>query len=78
MVYKHLSQTEQYQIYVLMKAGMNLQAIAQILSRHQSTIGWDVLRHSGLRGYRLRQVDHLSQQCAHAIRSDLQFDDLIC
>jgi len=53
MSYKHLSQIERYQIYVLMKAGKNLQAIAQMLGRHKSTINREVSRNSGLRGRQL-------------------------
>ncbi len=54
MSYKHLSQAERYQIYALMKAGQNLKTIAQILGRYQSTVSREVLRDSGLRGYRPR------------------------
>jgi IS30 family transposase len=74
MTYKHLSQTERYQIYALMKAGQNLKTIAQILGRHKSTIGREVLRNSGLRGYRPRQADILCQQRAHASRNAYQID----
>jgi IS30 family transposase len=74
MSYKHLSQTERYQIYALMKAGQNLKTIAQILGRHKSTIGREVLRNSGLRGYRPRQADILCQQRAQASRNACQID----
>jgi IS30 family transposase len=74
MTYKHLSQTERYQIYALMKAGQNLKTIAQILGRHKSTIGREILRNSGLRGYRPRQADILCQQRAHASRNAPQID----
>ena len=74
MSYKHLSQTERYQIYVLMKAGKNLQAIAQMLGRHKSTISREVLRNSGLRGYRPRQADLLCQERAQSSRNAFQID----
>ena len=74
MSYKHLSQTERYQIYALMKAGQNPKTIAQILGRHQSTISREVLRNSGLRGYRPRQAEILCQQRAQASRNALQID----
>ena len=74
MTYKHLSQTERYQIYALMKAGQNLKTIAQILGRHQSTVSREVLRNSGLRGYRPRQAEILCQQRAQASRNALQID----
>ena len=50
MSYKHLSQTESYQICALMKAGQSLKMIAQMLYRHVSTVGREVYRNSGLRG----------------------------
>ncbi|WP_445778833.1 IS30 family transposase [Shewanella sp.] len=74
MSYKHLSQTERYQIYALMKPGQNLKTIAQILGRHQSTISREVLRNSGLRGYRPRQAEILCQQRAQASRNAFQID----
>ena len=74
MSYKHLSQTERYQIYALMKAGHNSKTIAQILDRHQSTISREVLRNSGLRGYRPKQAETLCQQRAQASRNALQID----
>jgi len=67
MSYKHLSQTERYQIYALMKAGQSLQTIAQILGR-------EVLRNSGLRGYRPRQAQILCQQRSQASRNAFQID----
>ena len=76
MSYKHLSQTERYQIYALMKAGQSLKTIAQILGRHQSTISREVLRNSGLRGYRPRQAEIICQQRAQASRNALQIDPL--
>ena len=38
MTYTHLSQTERYQIYALMKVGKSQIEIAHILGRHKSTI----------------------------------------
>ena len=74
MSYKHLSQTERYQIYALMKAGQNLKTIARILGRHQSTVSREVLRNSGLRGYRPRQAEIICRQRAQASRNALQID----
>jgi IS30 family transposase len=76
MSYKHPSQTERYQIYVLMKAGQNLKTIALILGRHHSTASQELLRHSGLKGYRPRQAEILWQQQAQASRNALQIDPL--
>ena len=74
MSYKHLSQTERYQIYSLMKAGQNIQTIAQILGRHKSTISREVLRNAGLRGYRPRQAENLRQQRSQESRNARQVD----
>lgn len=74
MSYKHLSQTERYQIYALMKAKQSIQAISQILGRHKSTISREVARNSGLRGYRPRQADLLCQERAQSSRNAFQID----
>lgn len=74
MSYKHLSQVERYQIYALMKAGNNFQTIAQILGRHKSTISREVLRNSGLKGYRPRQADLISQERACSSHNAFQID----
>ena len=74
MSYKHLSQTERYQIYSLMKAGQSLQTIAQILGRHQSTVGREVLHKYGWRGYRPRRAQILCQQRSQASRNAFQID----
>jgi IS30 family transposase len=64
MTYTHLSQTERYQIYVLMKAGQTQTEIAHILGRHKSTISREVARGSGRRGYRTRQAQTIPAQSA--------------
>ena len=76
MSYKHLSQTERYQIYALMKAGQSLKTIAQILGRHPSTVSREVLRNSGLRGYRPRQAEIICQQRSQESRNALQIDPM--
>ena len=74
MGYKHLSQTERYQIYVLMNAGKNLQAIAQMLGRHKSTISRWVLRNSGLQGYRPHHAELRCQERTQSSRTSFQID----
>jgi IS30 family transposase len=74
MSYKHLSQAERYQIYAFMKAGYSLQAIAQELGRHKSTISREVLRNSGLRGYRPRQAVLRCEERAQSSRNAFQID----
>ena len=62
MNYKHLSQEERYQIYILMSAGKNKQQIAELLGRHKSTISREIARNTGGRGYRPRQACLLAEE----------------
>ena len=56
MCYTHLTQDERYQIAVLAKAGHDRSAIARLLDRHKSTIGREMVRNRGQRGYRPKQA----------------------
>ena len=67
MNYTHLTQNERYQIYALLKAGHKQREIAQLLNRHPSTISRELGRNSGLRGYRPKQAQRLSE--ARAVSS---------
>ncbi len=51
-----LTREERYQIWVLRKAGISGSAIARELDRHKSTIGREIARNSGDRGYRPKQA----------------------
>jgi IS30 family transposase len=62
MNYKHLSQVERYQIYVLMNAGHGQTQIAKLLDRHKSTISRELSRNRGLKGYRPKQACELTAQ----------------
>ena len=62
MTYKHLSQEERYQIYILMSAGNSQQQIAELLGRHKSTISREIACNTGGRGYRPRQACLLAQE----------------
>jgi IS30 family transposase len=62
MTYTQLTQEERYQISVLKKAGLNNSDIAKLMKRHKSTIGREIQRNSGLRGYRPKQAQQLSEQ----------------
>lgn len=62
MTYKHLSQTERYQIFSLMKEGLNCTEIAKNLDRSTSTISREIERNKGGRGYRPKQADRLAQE----------------
>lgn len=58
--YTHLTQEQRYQISVLLKTGHPLTEIARVLGVHRSTIGREVRRNHGLRGYRPQQAHRLA------------------
>ena len=62
MKYNHLSQNERYQIFSLMKEGLNCTQIANNLGRSKSTISREIRRNKGGRGYRPKQADRLAQE----------------
>jgi len=61
MNYTHLTQNERYQIYILSRAGHKQREIAKLLNRRPSTISRELTRNRGLRGYRPRQAQQLSE-----------------
>jgi len=62
MRYTQLTQEERYQIAALLKAEHDQTEIAMILNRHKSTISREIHRNTGLRGYRPRQAQRLTEQ----------------
>lgn len=62
MNYNQLTENERYQIYILKKAGYTQKEIAKLLKRNPSTIGRELARNSGLRGYRPKQAQKLSDE----------------
>ena len=56
MNYTHLTQNERYQIAILSKAGHDKSDIAKVMNRHKSTIGREMKRNRGQRGYRPKQA----------------------
>lgn len=60
MNYNQLTENERYQIYALKKAGHSQKEIAVLLGRSPSTISRELMRNKGLRGYRPRQAQRLS------------------
>jgi len=58
--YTQLTREERYQIYALKTAGQSKAQIAKVIGRHKSTIGREMTRNSGLRGYRPKQADSLA------------------
>ena len=61
MKYTHLTQDERYQIAILAKAGHDRSDIARVMERHKSTIGREMKRNRGERGYRPKQAHGFSQ-----------------
>jgi IS30 family transposase len=74
MTYQHLSQTERYQTYILMKDGKTQSQIAQLLNRHKSTISREVVRNTGLKGYRPKQVCLLAEERSLGSRNAAQIN----
>ncbi|WP_196161836.1 helix-turn-helix domain-containing protein, partial [Reinekea sp. G2M2-21] len=60
MNYHQLTENERYQIYSLLKEGLNQKQISDNLKRSPSTISREIKRNSGLRGYRPKQAQAIS------------------
>lgn len=65
MNYRQLARDQRYQIYALMKAGLNQTQIAAVIGCHKSTISRELRRNRGLKGYRPYQADEFAfdRQC---------------
>jgi IS30 family transposase len=60
MRYHQLTENERYQIYTLKKLCVTKKEIARILKRSESTISRELKRNQGLKGYRPKQAQQLS------------------
>jgi len=60
--YTQLTREQRYQIYALKKEGHNRTAISRNVGVHKATIGRELSRNLGGRGYRPKQADELAQQ----------------
>lgn len=69
MNYTHLTQDERYQIYILLKAGHPKREIAKLMRRHPSSIGRELARNGGQRGYRPKQAQRLCETRADNSRN---------
>lgn len=58
--YTQLTSPERYQIYALKQAGHSKTEIAGLLKRNKSTIGRELKRNRGLRGYRPKQAQSMT------------------
>jgi IS30 family transposase len=73
MTYTHLTQEERYQIHDLQHQGLSLVEIAQQLDRHASTIGRELRRNAGQRGYRPAQAHEKASSRQTSRRNARQF-----
>jgi len=60
--YTQLTEGQRYQIYALKKAGMSQQEMARNIGVHPSTIGRELKRNTGERGYRPAQAHRKAKQ----------------
>jgi IS30 family transposase len=60
--YKQLTREQRYQIYALKKEGHSRSAIARNVGVHKTTIGHELSRNMGGRGYRPQQANELAQK----------------
>ena len=62
MSYTQLTEVERYQIQSFLKAGYTKKQIAEELGRHPATISRELMRNTGLRGYRPQQAQRLADE----------------
>lgn len=67
--YTHLAQEERYQIHALMKVGHKPSEIAAVVGRHPSTVGRELSRNRGHRGYWPGQAQAMATARASASRT---------
>ena len=65
-IYKQLTSVQRYQISALKRMGHSRTEIAKELEVHRSTIGRELYRNTGERGYRPKQADE--KACAPSNR----------
>ncbi|PCJ48302.1 MAG: hypothetical protein COA74_09285 [Gammaproteobacteria bacterium] len=67
MNYKQLTQEQRYQFYALLKAEHTKTEISGILGVHKSTIGRELARNLGKRGYQPKKAYSIALQRRHNI-----------
>jgi IS30 family transposase len=60
--YAQLTQEQRYQIYALKKTGHSPSEIAAVIGVHKSTVGRELKRNRGKRGYRPQQAQNLARE----------------
>jgi len=69
MLYSQLTEGERNKIYALLQEDVSLRRIAVILGRGSSTIGREIRRNRGLRGYRPKRAHRKAQERRETPRS---------
>ena len=75
MSYSQLTQEQRYLIYHLLKMGFNQTYTAKIIGVHKSTIGRELKRNTGKKGYRYKQAQRKARQRRHQGRERLTDKD---
>jgi len=77
MNYKQLTSGERYQIKAYLKTGLTNKEIAEHLNRHPSTIGREIKRNSGLRGYRPKQANQFAVERRYTAEKGIKLTSAI-
>lgn len=72
--YTQLTQIQRYQISAMLKTGHNKTEIATVLGVHASTIGRELKRNRGQRGYRPKQANQMAMQKRNKAKVRIQED----
>lgn len=65
--YRHLTHEDRCQIYALKRSGQSHRAIARLISRDPRTIGREIRRNTGGRGYRHKQAHDKASERRHQV-----------
>jgi IS30 family transposase len=77
MNYKQLTREERYQIEAYLKIGLTNKDIARHLGKHATTIGREIKRNRGLRGYRPKQADQFAVERRHKAQKAIKLTESI-
>jgi IS30 family transposase len=77
MNYKQLTQEERYQIEAYLKIGLQNKEIARHLGKYPSTIGREIKRNLGLRGYRPKQANQFAVDRRHKAQKSIKLTESI-
>ena len=77
MLYSQLTEGEHNQIYALLQEDVSLRRIAVILRKDPSTIGREIRRNRGLRGYRPKQAHRKSKERRQTPRSSKMTTEVV-